>query len=284
MRWSHFIFIQFAFIIIVVGLLYSHKDRVVIAKSPPESLSQWYKPENKRQVWLHNMFKLRREMQAVKLYSDNGNQANLEKWTKRFAEHYIKIGEMVPEWKKKLNLDAISDLQQQVKNKNSQALSLSLKTLNKNCDSCHNDFRVITAAKYRAPDFSEIKLDSDNTFKEHMDTLTQLVNKIKIAAEDGMQDVALTSLATLEKDMTTLGKACVSCHKKDTRLYPDVDMKVTLRKLTHSLKNGTLKEQGKHLGTLAVQACARCHGTHRISYDLRQTITDSPVWIKLITH
>ncbi|MCK5336958.1 MAG: hypothetical protein KAQ67_12390, partial [Gammaproteobacteria bacterium] len=33
--------------------------------TPPASLEKWYKPANKRQVWLHTMFRLRREMQAI---------------------------------------------------------------------------------------------------------------------------------------------------------------------------------------------------------------------------
>ena len=32
---------------------------------PPESLAQWYKPANKRQVWLHTLFRLRREILTV---------------------------------------------------------------------------------------------------------------------------------------------------------------------------------------------------------------------------
>lgn len=58
----------FAFI---ANITYTHTDLISAVKVPPSSLSQWYKPENKRQVWLHNMFKLRREMQAVEFYAQN---------------------------------------------------------------------------------------------------------------------------------------------------------------------------------------------------------------------
>ena len=36
---------------------------------PPAVLEKWYKPANKRQVWLHTMFRLRREMQAIDEYT-----------------------------------------------------------------------------------------------------------------------------------------------------------------------------------------------------------------------
>ena len=38
------------------------------------------------------------------------------------------------------------------------------------------------------------------------------------------------------------------------------------------------------LGTLAVLACARCHGTHRIAYDIRQLFVDRQSWVELIKH
>ena len=81
MRWLYFILLQCLLIGIIGAVVYIHKDRVALIKTPPASLAQWYKPENKRQVWLHNMFKLRREMQAVRLYADNKEDNHLQKWT-----------------------------------------------------------------------------------------------------------------------------------------------------------------------------------------------------------
>ena len=92
MRWPHFILLQCLLIVLAGGIVYIHKDRVSMIKNPPASLAQWYKSDNKRQVWLHNMFKLRREMQAVRLYFDNNDAKHLEKWAPLLSEHYLKIG------------------------------------------------------------------------------------------------------------------------------------------------------------------------------------------------
>ena len=45
----------------------------------PESLARWYKPENKRQVWLHTMFAMRRELQAVREPSGDQDSIALRK-------------------------------------------------------------------------------------------------------------------------------------------------------------------------------------------------------------
>jgi len=284
MRWPHFIFVQCLLIVIVGGIVYIHKYRVSIIKSPPASLAQWYKPENKRQVWLHNMFKLRREMQAVRLYSDNNDTKHLEKWVAQLSEHYLKIGEMVPEWKKKLDTDAINNLQKSARSSRYQDLSHELDRINESCKSCHVDYRVITATIYRAPDFSSIEISPTIKYKAHMKELTHQINQIKIASEDGMKNIALSSLSDLKKGINVLGKTCSNCHKKDTRVYPGDTINKTIISLGKSLRTGTLKEQGKELGTLAVLACARCHGTHRLSYDTRKTFIDGPNWLELIKH
>ena len=284
MRWPHFILLQCLLVMIVAGIVYFHKDRVILIKSPPASLAQWYKPENKRQVWLHNMFKLRREMQAVRFYSDNNDAKHLEKWVTLLSEHYLQIGEMVPEWKKKLDLEAITDLQESAGSHRYQDVSSALDDLGEGCESCHKDYRVVTTAMYRAPDFSLMEASPSTSLEAHMEELTRQVNQIKIASEDGMKDIALSSLSDLKNGINVLGETCSNCHKKDTRVYPDETISNTITSLEESLRTGTLKDQGRELGTLAVLACARCHGTHRLAYDAGTLFTDRQSWVELIKH
>ena len=285
MRWRYFVLVQCLLIGIVGAIVFIHKDRVALIKIPPASLAQWYKPENKRQVWLHNMFKLRREMQAVRFYANNKEDSHLQKWAGQLSEHYLEIGEMVPEWKKKLDINLIAELQEQVKNSSYQDITHALENLSKSCDSCHADYRAITATIYRAANFSSIETPGRSTsLKEHMKELTQQVNQIKIASEDGMQKVAMSSLSDLKKGMNTLGETCSICHKKDEKEYPDDKINNTVARLEESLATGTLKDQGRELGTLAVMACARCHGTHRLAYDSRNLFVEKQGWHELMKH
>jgi len=284
MRWPHLIFIQCLLIAIIAGIVYTHKDRVIMIKNPPTSLAQWYKPENKRQVWLHNMFKLRREMQAIRFYAQRSDSKHLQKWVTQLSEHYLKIGSMVPEWKDKLNLKSLENLQQTTKMGNKKNIILALDDLTESCETCHTDYRSITATLYRAPNFSSLNIKPSISFSEHMKKLTIQINQIKISSKDGMTDIALDTLSSLKDNMNLLGGKCVNCHKQDSRTYPNDVINNTINKLAQSLKTGTLKEQGKELGTLAVLACARCHGTHRLAYDNRTIIAEKSNWMQLIQH
>jgi cytochrome c556 len=295
MRLTRFLLIQVVIALVVTlvigGLIYKHEDKVTLIKTPPTELAQWYKPENKRQVWLHNMFKLRRELQAVEHYAENADSDHLNKWSLRLKEHYLKIADMVPQWQDKLAITTINSLQKNSESKQYQAVLHEVNQLRENCTACHNDYQAITALTYRAPDFSGIKLDvasgekhQEVSYVDHMNTLTKQVNQIKIASEDGLADLALTSLHDLKQGMSSLGETCVSCHKKQRNMYPSDDMKKTLASLEISITSGTLKQQGRDLGTLAVQACATCHGTHRLAFGAKQKLNQELSFAELIKH
>ena len=86
----------------ISGMSPAYASGEVSLKKPPASLEEWYKPANKRQVWLHTMFRLRREMQAIAEYAKQiepaaNNQVVMQKWIKRLQKDYNKIADMVPE-------------------------------------------------------------------------------------------------------------------------------------------------------------------------------------------
>ena len=158
------------------------------------------------------------------------------------------------------------------------------KTVQQSCNACHDDYQAITALTYRAPDFSKISISNEVSYVDHMNTLTTQVNQIKISAQDDNIALALSSLAGLSRGMHTLGETCVDCHKKDRKPYPDKAMKTTLASLEKSLTSGSIKEQGRDLGTLAVLACARCHGTHRLAYGVKKQLNSEVSFSQLMRH
>jgi len=284
MRWRYFIILQATILLAVSGVVYLHQDKTNLVKTPPTVLAKWYKPDNKRQVWLHNMFKLRREMQAVEFYAKSGEAELLHKWVIQLDEHYLKIADMVPAWQKKLAMKTMADLKLASENKDYSGVLRHQLGLQKSCNACHDDYQAVTALTYRAPDFSKISITDEVSYVDHMDTLTKQVNQIKISAQDGNKALALSSLADLTQGLDTLGETCVNCHKKDRKPYPSEVMKNTLVSLEKSLKSGTAKQQGRDLGTLAVLACARCHGTHRLAYGAKKQLSSEVSFSQLIRH
>jgi len=246
---------------------------------PPASIAQWYKPQNDRQVWLHTMFSLRREMQAVTEYAAADEQALTQKWTERFAGHYLKIAEMVPEWKDELEYGWLERLQSAAETGDREGVELALRKIGQGCKSCHREYRAVTAILYRTPDFSNIRIKkladgSVDSFSAVMKELSLLINRIKIASDDSREQPALESLEQLRHRLADLSESCTGCHK-DAAPRERFLGKLTndaLQGLEQGLKQGDKKLVGRSLGSAAVYACARCHAVHRAPSDIRETL------------
>lgn len=264
----------FALILFTLPFLSLSADDSVSFKKPPASLEKWYKPGNKRNVFQHNMFKLRRELQAINHYRAEEDLAHTQKWVTEFVEHYRKIAEMVPEWKSELNLKKAKQLELGAKEGNYKNINSAIKKLQKSCRDCHESYRTQVAAIYRVPDFSQINvlLDGEETdYNRFMKLLMRDVNRIKIFADDNNKIKAKNSFDDLKNKITTLRSSCNNCHKGDKAkdYYLGKETAELMDKLETSIESGN---SGRPLGEFAVQACAHCHGSHRIVYDLKEKI------------
>jgi hypothetical protein len=269
--------------VLVLMAAFLHSNVVAEEKGislPPESLAQWYKPANKRQVWLHTMFNLRREMQAVAEYSAMGEKALMEKWSGRLIEHYRKIAEMVPEWEDELDFEALGELEQAVQAGDFEAVGLAQRKLGRSCNSCHREFRPTVAILYRSPEFKGIMVTQKDSGKEldYADTMNELVtliNRLKVSMDDGRNETALESLKSLQVRLDELGETCVACHKEPEpkERFHGKRTNEALQGVEQGLKKGDLKLAARSLGAAAVYNCARCHSVHRFSTDMRGLIS-----------
>jgi len=246
--------------------------------APPASLEKWYKPANKRQVWLHTMFKLRREMQAISDYAKQNDKAGMEKWISRLEEHYDKIAEMVPEWEDEIKPRLLPELKMFAEKGDMPRVAKTLEMIQRTCDDCHSTYQPLVTAMYRSPRYDDIKVKASEGasqgFEDGMEKLSESVNRILIALDDGHNDRALTASQNLASQLQSLGDSCASCHKDE---YPRERIlgKATQQRLELLQKNiseGRVKDSQKLMGELGVTVCARCHNTHRIVYDLRNAL------------
>jgi len=266
-------------ILIFLSISPAYAGDTVALKAPPVSLEKWYKPANKRQVWLHTMFRLRREMQAIKEHADNNNKPAMKKWISRLEKDYNKIADMVPEWEKEIKPRLLPELEMFAEKGDTLRIKRTLKMIKRTCNDCHKSYQSLVTAIYRSPGYDDIKVKNLkgnlHSFKDNMDDLSNSVNRVLIALDDGKKPVALKASQTLKKQLQNLGDSCKSCHKKDA--YPKERIlgkatKKMLNSLDTKLNQWHVKESQELMGKFAVTVCARCHNTHRIVSDLRNTL------------
>jgi len=268
------LFIIFSFLC-YSGSAFSAGDTITL-KKPPEALAQWYKPANKRQVWLHTMFSLRRAMLAINDYSAQEKQADLEKWSDKFAKDYQAMGKMVPQWQDYLYLDKLKDLQQQVSQHNYTAIAPLLKKLSKSCMHCHDDYQTITTLLLRGPNFNNRSIEESFSgekisYEDNMEQLSVSVNRINIAIKDNYFSDAQQYIEPLTDQLEHLATSCGDCHQKDevpVQRIMDASLAL-LPELAAQLEAKEQKQSGRKLGEFAVKVCAKCHAIHKLPSDLQ---------------
>lgn len=259
------------------GLLFAEEIRFDL---PPTSLAQWYKPLNKRQVWLHTMFRLRREMQAVESYAAEGDKVLTKKWAQRLVEDYRQIAEMVPEWQDEVELEWAGKLETAAEQGNFEMIALAQKKLNHSCTSCHNSFRAQAAVLYRVPDYANVSISMAGgkkvDYPEIMRQLTQSMNQVKIALEDERWLQAENAVTQLGIELNELKKSCSQCHNEpDQESYILGDeSRQLLQQLKQLIQQKAREKSARLLGKSAVVICADCHGIHRFAGDIRKRLVN----------
>jgi hypothetical protein len=253
-------------------------ENTVTLEYPPASLQQWYKPANKRQVWLHTMFRLRRSMLAVEEYAHLQHGPAMQQWAEKLREDYEKITEMVPEWEDETKPALMDTLMKFIKSGDTVRVHKTLRMIGKTCTDCHDKYGPLVAALNRSPDYKEIKLlDANNksiSFHDSMGELSRSVNRILIATDDGHKPIALMARDMLSNQLTNLGESCGHCHK-DKQPHERIlgtETQQRLEALQVAISEQRTKETKKLMGEIGVTICARCHGVHRTVFDLRKTL------------
>ncbi|MCW8955638.1 MAG: hypothetical protein OQL09_02050 [Gammaproteobacteria bacterium] len=275
-----FQFILITLVFNLIAALPAKADNQISIHTPPASLAQWYKPQNKRQVWLHTMFRLRREMLAIEDYADS-NPELMNKWINKLEVDYRKISEMVPEWTNLIDQGLITTMKSHAEAGQVDSVKKYLQKIKKTCDNCHQDYQPLVAALYRSPDYSGITVtDKDGTsrsFDKAMHELPKAINRIQIALEDGQPQIALSSSEQLSQQLKQLSSSCQQCHNDDfIPAYRILGQhtKQRLQKLSLFIQNNQVKQSQKMLGEIGVTVCARCHSVHRTLGDLRNNLED----------
>ncbi len=249
---------------------------------PPESLAQWYKPLNKRQVWLHTMFRLRQSMQAVDYYMQAEDPESLKRWAGILKTTYAKLPKMVPEWQEKSRQGVAESIYQAAVSKQYDKVAKESKRLQKFCDACHMEWQPLVSAIYRSPDYRQTKVaQSDGgealNYPDMMQKLSATLGVLKITREDGDLPKARQAAKQLQGELQDLGNSCQDCHR-DQVTYERIlgeEIQLEFGKLDAFLTQPhDLKKSGRALGTIGFKVCGRCHSIHRNLGDLRNWLSD----------
>ncbi len=209
-------------------------------------------------------------------YTALSDRDRLIKWSKRLEKDYKSIADMVPEWRDELELKWADRLVTAAEKMDAEGIASAQRKLLTSCRGCHSEYRAVTAALYRAPDFSKTIVEDQETLEEMsygdtMGGLTTSMNRIVIALADERIEAAQTAREQLAARLENLAGSCASCHQDESaqqRILGETTQK-ELDQLGQLIDSRKIKDSQKKIGHIAVSVCARCHGSHRTLSDLR---------------
>ncbi|MCW8886016.1 MAG: hypothetical protein OQK12_12315 [Motiliproteus sp.] len=257
------------------------ESAVALVDLPPQSLAQWYKPQNKRQVWLHTMFRLRQSMQAVDYYLDANDDASLKRWSKILLDTYAKLPKMVPEWENATRQGVAKSLHQAAMDGDHQGVAKQRKRLQKFCDGCHLEWQPLVSAYYRSPDYRKVEVETKRhgvvDYPAMMQQLSATLGVLKITREDGDMPKARQAAKQLQSELDELGSSCQQCHRSESSYEQVLGKEIQQefdRLQTALVAPHDPKKSGRPLGMIGFKVCGRCHSLHRTLGDLRNWVSE----------
>ncbi len=261
-------------------ILAQSEEQQVSFSKPPQSIKDWYQPNNKHQVWLHTMFNLRRQMQAIAEYMAYEDQKSLNKWVAQFSKSYRAIGKMVPEWQDELETEWLDKMIAAAKAGDYKKVALAQRQIRKSCSGCHNEFKISTAAIYRTPNFDVVKVEDSETMEEQdiaksMNGMSNMMNRMIIALSDKHYNRAQNALETFQQRVEDIGTICSNCHASEKQKNYLMGEKVmaSFDKLNEAIEQKQAKAAKRYTAEIAVNICAKCHAIHRTLDDVRRVLS-----------
>ncbi len=254
-------------LLITISLSFA-KD--VKLKEPPESLSKYYPPNSENYEYLFNMYKASTAFTGLIDNLKNGDWINANKWVKVLQESYLKISEMVPEWKKYLRKKEMNALVKAVQKKDGQAIQIYANAVGKSCTSCHSKYLVSTKILYHYPTYDLITLEDpitreDLSVEDYMKKMTNSLKLLNVYLSDGKKDDAIKSGIAFAKRFKGLTQMCTECHtnKLSEEIYFGKDINKHLKAFLKGVKKVDQKIINKELGFIEFNNCSKCHNVHQ---------------------
>lgn len=255
----------------------SEETKMTEKTTIPQSLEQYYEKEP---IFLFNMLELAETMMGIVTNFQQKDADNAKKSFENFSQLYTKTSNMVPEWNKYFDTDAVNNLGNALDNGNPEKVFGALDKVGKTCRECHNNERVKVWAKYYWKDFRTINI---NTVNPQEPELPWAVAKLKYLApafdgtivnlKEKQQKDAAESWNQFNTMFSNLEKTCANCHTESPKYFVGPDVKSLISRAGQQITAGNLDDGLKTMQQIGIN-CYKCHIIHQPAQRLKESLQD----------
>jgi hypothetical protein len=265
-------------VFLFAGLLFTFAEaKSVKLKEPPEELSKYYPPESEDYQFLVNMYQLSTAFTGVMINVQEQNWPKAKEWAKRTKEYYLKIGELVPSWKKVLREKAVNSLLKAVEEKNPSKVKRYANIVGKTCMQCHKNYQLSTKIKYHYPSYEGVSIEDpvegvEYGVEDYMKKMTNDMKLIKVYITQQDKEKASEAGDRFIKRFEGLQQMCSDCHTNSIseEVYFNDEIKKSIENLKDAVENNRINETFSALNNIGWNNCTKCHNVHQVPAMLKE--------------
>ena len=235
----------------------------------PGSLDSFYPPQSGQPVFLIGMLQLDTFFSGIAADVMDNDIQGARKSYDDFRSQYMKVLEMVPEWKGYYPVEPVRKLGEELVKGDPGRVMEAFGKVGGICHECHTATMVPAQQKYHWGDFGNIKV-TDPLSRESVDfTLFKKFLSTNFAGistnlRQGQVEQARNQLAGFKARFQALKGTCENCHDQESAYYVNGDVEVLLDKLEDALSVKKVEPQkvGELVQSVGRQSCSKCHLVH----------------------
>lgn len=231
----------------------------------PASLPTIYPPQSDTPELLFGMYDVSDHMVAIGLALQRNDPEAAKAEYEGFKEAYLRIGEIVPEWKGGFVEERIAPLGAALASGDPDAVGAAFGEIGQMCSGCHQTFMVRAHHALHWGDFRQIEVARADGSKISWHDLMYVIDGALVGitwhAEAGRPDDAAAAVDQLKAGMQALGTACETCHDTERHYYVDPKTLATLDPIRAGLSDDPAKTRERVL-EFRRGTCEKCHHVH----------------------
>lgn len=243
---------------------------------PPQSLDQYYRDQP---VFLFKMFELGGAMMAFVANIQQNDADNVKTSFDTFSHLYEDASNLVPEWNKYYNIDAVNRLGEAVERGDPGEIFPALDEVGKTCSTCHRIEKPSVWAKYYWKDFRTITMETGNPQEPVLPFVLAKMRYLAPAFDGTIANIrekqqknATDSLTQFSTEFSNLEKTCLSCHNTPRYYFVSQDVKSLISKAKQQIATEDLEGAEKTLQQIGMESCYKCHIIHEPAQRIKESL------------
>ena len=235
----------------------------------PASLDNLFPPATKEPIFLLQMHRMSESFTSIIVDLFENDIENITADFSSFSDEFVKLSELVPEWKDYFMSGTIDELGQALKTRNPEKIMPAYEKVGEICNNCHFTNMPGVQQKYHWRKYQLLTAtdpltNEKITFSRVMRYLDANLTGIGVDVKQGQIENARQQFQGLRIRYQALNEVCIDCHDSERHYYVDETVQDAINRLGQELDQASInpKRVERAISEIGIESCFKCHLVH----------------------